>query len=101
LTLENEYAALWLIKRLNNSEEIDSLRITIKDVARESGCSVATVSLVLNGRGRVSEETRAKILKIAEVMNYRPNHLAVGLVTKKTHTIGLIVPDVSNFHSRA
>jgi LacI family transcriptional regulator len=74
------------------------LRVTIKDVARESGYSVATVSLVLNGRGRVSEETRAKILKIAADMNYRPNHLAVGLVTRKTHTIGLIVPDVSNFH---
>lgn len=75
------------------------MRITIKDVARKSGFSVATVSLVLNGKEcRVSEATRAKILRIASEMNYRPNHLAVSLVTRKTHTIGLIVPDVSNFH---
>lgn len=75
------------------------MRTTIKDVARETGVSIATVSLVLNGREcRVSKKTKEKILHAAESMNYRPNHLAVGLVTKKTHTVGLIVPDVSNVH---
>ncbi|MFC4302566.1 LacI family DNA-binding transcriptional regulator [Cohnella boryungensis] len=75
------------------------MRVTIKDVARECGISAATVSLVLNDKEcRVSEATRAKILRIAAEMNYRPNHFAVGLVTRKTHTIGLIVPDVGNFH---
>ncbi|WP_040952207.1 LacI family DNA-binding transcriptional regulator [Gorillibacterium massiliense] len=73
--------------------------ITIKDVARESGYSVATVSLVLNDKeSRISKSARAKILQTAEAMNYRPNRLAVGLVTQKTHTIGLIVPDISNIH---
>lgn len=75
------------------------MRVTIKDVARNSGFSIATVSLVINDKEcRISEATKAKILAIAAQMNYRPNHMAVGLVTKKTHTIGMIVPDVSNFH---
>ncbi|WP_276353762.1 LacI family DNA-binding transcriptional regulator [Cohnella caldifontis] len=75
------------------------MRVTIKDVARECGYSVATVSLVLNDKeSRISAAARAKILKVAEEMNFRPNRLAVGLVTQKTHTIGLIVPDISNFH---
>ncbi|XID92603.1 LacI family DNA-binding transcriptional regulator [Paenibacillaceae bacterium WGS1546] len=75
------------------------MRVTIKDVARECGFSVTTVSLVLNNKEcRVSEAAKAKILGTAARMNYRPNHLAVGLVTKKTHTVGVIVPDISNFH---
>jgi LacI family transcriptional regulator len=75
------------------------MRVTIKDVARACGFSVTTVSLVLNNKEcRVSAAARAKILKTAAEMNYKPNHLAVGLVTKKTHTIGMIVPDISNFH---
>lgn len=75
------------------------MRVTIKDVAKACDISAATVSLVLNNKEcRVSDETRAKIIKVAKDMNYRPNQLAVGLVTKKTQTIGLIVPDIGNFH---
>ena len=75
------------------------MRTTIKDVAKACGISTTTVSLVLNEREcRVSESTRESILAAAKRLNYRPNKLAVGLVTRKTRTIGLIVPDISNFH---
>jgi LacI family transcriptional regulator len=77
----------------------DRMRVTIKDVAKACGISITTVSLVLNQKEcRVSEPTRKRILDAAKRLNYRPNKLAVGLVTRKTHTIGLIVPDISNFH---
>ena len=72
-------------------------RPTIKDIAEKAGVSITTVSLVLNGKElRISAETKKKIIKIANELNYRPNKLAVGLITKKTNTIGLIVPDISN-----
>lgn len=72
-------------------------RTTIKDIANRAGVSVTAVSLVLNGKEqRISQETRKKIISIANELNYRPNQLAVGLITKRTNTIGLIVPDISN-----
>lgn len=75
------------------------MRTTIKDVAHKSGVSVSAVSLVLNNKKcRVADETRKRIIRIAEELQYRPNHLARGLVTRKTHTIGLIVPDMRNYH---
>jgi LacI family transcriptional regulator len=73
------------------------MKFTIKDIAREANVSVTTVSLVLNGRpNTVSEATAARIREIAARNNYAPNHFAVGLVTKKTNTIGLILPDIAN-----
>jgi len=67
--------------------------ITIKDVAKEAGVSVAAASLALNGKGSLSDETRAKIIAVAERLNYTPNALAKGLVTNnKINTIGLIIP---------
>lgn len=70
---------------------------TIRDIASKAGVSVTTVSLVLNDKpNTISEPTKKKIKTIAENMNYSPNHMAVSLVTKKSHTIGLIVPDISN-----
>jgi len=75
------------------------MRATIKDVAKACGISITTVSLVLNQREcRVSEPTRKRIFDVAKKLDYRPNKLAVGLVTRRTRTIGLIVPDISNFH---
>ncbi|MBB6670003.1 LacI family DNA-binding transcriptional regulator [Cohnella nanjingensis] len=66
---------------------------TIKDVAREAGVSVAAASLALNGKGSLSDETRAKVIEAAERLNYTPNALAKGLVTSnKINTIGLIIP---------
>ncbi len=72
---------------------------TIHDIARKAGISVSTVSRVLNKKTvnyRISHETEKLVLKAARELNYRPNQLARGLRLKKTHTIGLVAPDVSN-----
>lgn len=72
-------------------------RVTIKDIARHTELSVSTVSLVLNNKvHRISEQTRKKVLQAANELGYRPNQLAKGLVTKRTNTVGLIIPDVTN-----
>lgn len=73
------------------------MRTTIRDIAQATGLSITTVSLVLNNKGnRISIEHRQLIKEIAKKLNYRPNRLAVGLLKKKTNTIGLIIPDISN-----
>ena len=73
------------------------MRVTLKDIAKETNLSVTTVSLVLNKKDcRVSDSTRSLILETAEKMHYYPNQLAVGLVKQETKTIGLIIPDISN-----
>jgi LacI family transcriptional regulator len=69
---------------------------TIYDVAREAGVSMATVSRVLNGTAVVKEETKAKVLAAIEKLGYRPNAVARGLASKRTKTIGVILPDVSD-----
>lgn len=71
--------------------------INIKDIAKMADVSITTVSQVLNGKPiRVSAEKRAKILAIAKEHGYRPNQVAKSLVTKETHIIGLIIPDIEN-----
>lgn len=73
------------------------MRVTIKDIAKRTGLSVSTVSLVLNHKSeRISEETIQKVMQAAQEMNYHPNRLAVGLITKRTQTLGLIIPDIAN-----
>ncbi|MCX7568977.1 substrate-binding domain-containing protein [Tumebacillus sp. DT12] len=73
---------------------------TIYDVAREAGVSMATVSRVLNGTAVVKEETKAKVLAAIELLGYRPNAVARGLASKRTKSIGVILPDVSDlFHA--
>ena len=67
---------------------------TIKDVAREAGVSVATVSRVFNQSGPVSEDTRRRIREVAERLQYAPNGVARSLITSKTHTIGALLPDL-------
>ena len=72
-------------------------RPTIRDVARQAGYSIATVSLVLNNKKvSIPQATREKILAAAQALDYRPNQLAVGMVTKRTRVLGLIIPDNSN-----
>lgn len=73
------------------------MRATIKDVAQKSGYSIATVSLVMNNKNvSIPQETRDKIWKAADELDYRPNQLAVSMITKKTNVLGLIIPDNSN-----
>jgi|WetSurMetagenome_2_1015567.scaffolds.fasta_scaffold41946_2 LacI family transcriptional regulator len=72
-------------------------RATIKDIAKDTGFSVTTVSLVLNGKAvKIPENTKLIIEKSAKKLNYRPNQLAISLVKKHSNTIGLIVSDINN-----
>ena len=71
-----------------------SVNVTIKDVAREAGFSVATVSRVLNNSGPVRVETRRRIEEVADRLNYTPNVAARSLITRKTLTIGVLLPDL-------
>ncbi len=72
--------------------------ITIYDVAREAGVSMATVSRVVNGNPNVKDATRQKVLDVIEKLDYRPNAVARGLASKKTTTVGIIIPDVTNVY---
>lgn len=70
---------------------MDNNKVTAKDVAREAGVSIATVSYVMNGRTdqKISPETRKKVLQIANLLNYVPSHAAKSLATGRNNTIGI------------
>ena len=71
--------------------------ITIKQVAERAGLSVTTVSFVFNGKAdSIPAETRSRVLQAASELNYQPNYSARSLVTGKTNTIGVVIPDISN-----
>jgi LacI family transcriptional regulator len=72
------------------------VNVTIYDVAREANVSMATVSRVVNGNPNVKPVTRKKVLEVIERLGYRPNAVARGLASKKTTTVGVIIPDISN-----
>lgn len=67
---------------------------TLKDVARETGLTVGTVSRVLNNRGYISEQTRQNVYEAMKRLNYQPNEIARGLSKRTTNTIGVIVPHI-------
>jgi len=69
---------------------------TIKDIAREAGVSIASVSRVLNNDGYTSEAMQKKVLKTADELNYYVNDIAKSLKTNKTNTIGVLIPDIAN-----
>jgi len=69
---------------------------TIKDVAKLAGVSIATVSNVLNGGRYVSPELRSAVLQAVRTLGYVPNGVAQSLRSRKTQTLGLIVPDITN-----
>ena len=68
--------------------------ITIKDVAREAGVSVATVSRVYSGRDPVSEHTRSRVCAVGARLGYAPHGAAQSLITNRTSTIGVLLPDL-------
>lgn len=73
------------------------MRTTIKDIASYTGFSVTTVSLVLNNKAnKIPQHTKDVIMDAVKKLDYRPNQVAVGLVKKRTQTVGLIISDVSN-----
>jgi len=72
-------------------------RWTIKDIAKKAGVSITTVSRVLNQKEEgMSPQTREKVLKVMKEVDFQPNQFARGLVTKRSKTFGLIVPNISN-----
>ena len=78
------------------------MNITIYDIAKKCGVSIATVSRVLNGSNRVSEKTRAKVLKIMKEMGYKPNPFARGLGLDSMKIVGVICTDVADiFYAHA
>lgn len=68
----------------------------IKDVAKQAGVSITTVSRVINNIDPVNPDTRLAVQQAMEALNYVPNQLARGMRTKKTHTIGIIIPEFIN-----
>lgn len=73
------------------------MSVTIKDIAKLADVSITTVSRVVNNKSNgVGEETRQRIQKIMSDLNYHPNRVAIGLVTKKTNILGLVLPDITN-----
>ncbi len=72
--------------------------VTIRDVAREAGVHPGTVSRALNQETRalVNQETAQRVLQVAEKLGYRPNRIARGLKTSRSHTIGVLIPDITN-----
>jgi LacI family transcriptional regulator len=77
-------------------KECGKMKPTIYDIAREAGVSATTVSKVINNKGRISEKTKAKIMKIMEDLHYQPSVLASAMKGKNTFTIGIIIPDMNN-----
>jgi LacI family transcriptional regulator len=69
---------------------------SIYDVAREAGVSVFTVSAVVNNKSHVRKKLRDRVESVIRKLNYRPNLVARSLAKQRTHTIGMIVPDIAN-----
>lgn len=70
-------------------------RVTIYEVAKEAGVSLATVSRVINGSSVVKEHTRERVQAAVDKLGYKPNAIAQGLALQKSTTIGLVVPEAS------
>ena len=71
--------------------------ITLKEIAKECGVSTATVSNILNGKNKVSQETRERVLEVVKERGYKLNYVAQGLRRQKTQTIGVIAEDIAQF----
>ncbi|MDW7681493.1 MAG: LacI family DNA-binding transcriptional regulator [bacterium] len=69
------------------------MNVTIKDVAKKAGVSVSTVSLVINKKSAITEETRQRVLQAIEELNYHPRRIAQGLASKRNGNIGFILTD--------
>ena len=67
---------------------------TIKDVARDAGVSVATVSRAVNGRSNVTARTREHVMSVVERLRFVPSTAARSMVTRRTHTVGALLPDL-------
>ncbi|MEZ4706639.1 MAG: LacI family DNA-binding transcriptional regulator [Caldilineaceae bacterium] len=70
--------------------------VTMRDVARMAGVSIKTVSRVVNEQGEIAVATRQRVIDAINELGYRPNRLARALITQRTHTVGLVIPDITN-----
>ena len=70
--------------------------VTMKDIAGDLGVSIVTVSKVLRNHSDIGEATRKRVLKRVKELNYQPNWIARSLVTRRTHMVGLVVPDLGS-----
>jgi LacI family transcriptional regulator len=89
-------------KNLENSKKSDSRRVGLKELAAHLGLSTTTLSMVLNESptaNSIPQETKDRIFNAAKEMNYRPNYLARSLRVQRTHTLGVIVPELSDGYS--
>ena len=75
---------------------MEKRRVTIKDIARIARVTPTSVSMALNNRPRISEKTRANILRIAEELNYQPDLVARSLISGRSYTIGLIINNITD-----
>lgn len=75
-----------------NQPQAEKKNYTIDDIAKELGISKTTVSRAISGKGRLSAETRSKVLNFIEQHNYRPNAVAKSLAQNKTFNLGLMLP---------
>ncbi len=73
--------------------------VTLKEVAQQCGVSVATVSNILNGKPKVSEATKQRVLQVVKETGYQPNYFAQGMRKQKTQMIGIITEDLNEFSS--
>mgnify|MGYP005814668103 CR=1 FL=1 len=71
-------------------------RVSIKDIASQAGVSYSTVSRALNDNPAISQEVRFRIQELARAMGYSPNALAQGLISHRTHSIGLVITTISD-----
>ncbi|MFS1512581.1 LacI family DNA-binding transcriptional regulator [Chengkuizengella sp. SCS-71B] len=70
--------------------------VTIKDIAKQLGISVSTVSRALNDHSDIKKETKMKVLETVKKLNYRPNSIARSLIHQRTYTVGLMIPDITD-----
>jgi LacI family transcriptional regulator len=71
--------------------------VTLKEIAQMCNVSTSTISNILNGKPKVSEETRQKVLEVVKQTGYQPNYFAQGMRKQKTRIIGIIVEDLNEF----
>lgn len=75
---------------------MEKKQVTIKEIAKQSGVSVSTVSRVINNSPSVSPAKRKKIQEVIDQLGFQPSMLARGMVSKETHTLAVLVPDITN-----
>jgi LacI family transcriptional regulator len=72
------------------------MTVTLSDIAQDLNVSIVTVSKALRNTGKISARTRKRVLQRAEELKYQPNWIARSLVTRRTYTVGLLLPDFTH-----